>query len=870
MPRVYKTKEGAKKRDKINITKLKSAVYDVVYAEKSIRGTAKNYNISVMTLKRYVRKKRDALAAGSSSPEYEPNYRQSQIFSKKEEEDLSNYYIRASKMHYGLTPKAARELAYEFAVKNNKKIPQNWQDYKIASYEWLHGFMNRHGDLSLRIPEATSLSRATSFNRHNVSQFFSKLKSLYNRYHFEARDVWNVDETGLTTVHKPKKIIASKGLKQVSKVTSAERGELVTVCVAINAAGNHIPPFLIFPRKNWQPRMLDKAPAGSDGAPYPSGWMTVPNFVRFLEHFKKNVRCSKDNQCLVIFDNHESHISVDAINYAKDNGIHLLTIPPHTSQKLQPLDRIVFSVLKTYYNTACDDWMLSNPARTLSIYEIAGCLGRAYPNAMTPRNIIKSFEICGIHPFNSDIFTDDEFLSSFVTDRQKETITHSLEESVSEIPAAASSGNISEIPAESVTHLQEEPVTDASGGEDLAGDDLQQSSSSGRVTPSLLDEANFSCNIANEHNNILVADSIGSTSAAFSCPTFVQLASQSVFESCVPGKESSVTASTTPCRNTPSIFAPFSDGVAVKTAACLMSLTSVQPHGDVTSAQQTSTAILTDFPENDISESASTPVTTTSPRVPLSTVYTTPINQNFRTPSKSPKMCNTPLHSSLSEPSVSKYISPEVIRPYPKAGPRKTITKGRKKGSTKILTDTPEKIAIENESREREQKKMMKLAVSAKRNLDKKKAKKKPKPKKKRSNIYESSSEDEEFVVPPSPESDFCMSDLDDENEESENECVDEDNIYEGDWVVVNLVSEKKMLHRYVGQITNESLASYDVKFAKKVTDTKFKWPEKPDISIIGKYQVVKKISPPIFKSSSKRVGPFQFSKSLRKFNIDK
>lgn len=80
------------------------------------------------------------------------------------------------------------------------------------------------------------------------------------------------------------------------------------------------------------------------------------------------------------------------------------------------------------------------------------------------------------------------------------------------------------------------------------------------------------------------------------------------------------------------------------------------------------------------------------------------------------------------------------------------------------------------------------------------------------------------------------MSDLNNEDEVSEDEKTgDEENICEGDWVIVNFVSDKNVLHRYVGQITNESLASYDVKFAKKVTDSKFKWPDKPDISEIGK-----------------------------------
>lgn len=79
-------------------------------------------------------------------------------------------------------------------------------------------------------------------------------------------------------VQRTQKVIALRGTKQVGQVTSAERGTLVTVCCGINALGNSIPPFFIFPRVNFKTYMLNEAPVGSDGAAHPSGWMTSPNF----------------------------------------------------------------------------------------------------------------------------------------------------------------------------------------------------------------------------------------------------------------------------------------------------------------------------------------------------------------------------------------------------------------------------------------------------------------------------------------------------------------------------------------------------------------------------------------------------------------
>ncbi|XP_072389296.1 uncharacterized protein [Diabrotica undecimpunctata] len=387
MPRQYKRREEAKKRTPVDSQKLKEAVLDVINNGTSLKGTASRYQINVMTLKRYVRRQRSE----NVEITYYPDYKKAQIFTNAEENMFKDYLDVASKLHHGLTTKQAKELAYEFAVRNNKKIPASWNKHKQASYDWLYGFLKRMKTLSLRSPEATSLTRGTSFNRNNVSKFFINLKT----------------------------VLESKGAKQVGKITSGERGPTVTLCGAIKAIGNHIPPFLVFPRKLWQDRMIDHSPPGTTGVVYESGWMTASNFVKFLEHFQKHVKATTDNKSLIIMDNHDSHVSLEAITYAKAHRIVLLTIPPHTSHKLQALDTSVFGPLKSFYNTACDDWMVAHPGRTITIYEVGGCLAYAFPLAFTPRNIESGFRVTGtIWPFNSNIFTDEDFMSAYVTDRE--------------------------------------------------------------------------------------------------------------------------------------------------------------------------------------------------------------------------------------------------------------------------------------------------------------------------------------------------------------------------------------------------------------------------------------------------------------------
>ena len=88
------------------------------------------------------------------------------------------------------------------------------------------------------------------------------------------------------------------------------------------------------------------APAGSLGLANPSGWMKQDIFPQVLKHFIDNMTVSKDQPGVLIMDNHNSHITLEGVELAKNHGLDLLTLPPHCSHKLQPLGVDVWNFLK--------------------------------------------------------------------------------------------------------------------------------------------------------------------------------------------------------------------------------------------------------------------------------------------------------------------------------------------------------------------------------------------------------------------------------------------------------------------------------------------------------------------------------------------
>ncbi|KAJ8951749.1 hypothetical protein NQ318_012600 [Aromia moschata] len=150
-----------------------------------------------------------------------------------------------------------------------------------------------------------------------------------------------------------------------------ERGTLVTTCCIVNATGQYLPPAMVFPRTHFTDHMPKGAPPGTLGLVTPSGWMNAELFM------------------------HVMHL-------AKASGVTILTLPPHSSNKLQPLDVGVFKAFSTAYNAAIDSWMVQ-----VNRYQFMRSLNVS----------------CGIYPYDANVFSDLDFLPSDVTDRPNPTDT---------------------------------------------------------------------------------------------------------------------------------------------------------------------------------------------------------------------------------------------------------------------------------------------------------------------------------------------------------------------------------------------------------------------------------------------------------------
>ena len=331
-------------------------------------------------------------------------------FSFEQEEKLVDYACNRASMGIGFGRRQLLSYAGKFAAKHKVQFKHG-----IPSKQWWGGLKKRHARVTLRQPEGTAAIRHQCMERTKVDKYFSALKAVLDEHnlHVKPTSIWNMDETGLQLDHKPPKVIATKGTRHLHSRTSGNR-EMITVIGVVNAVGGALPPHVIIKgktRRSLNSFQTHDAPDGTTWSWSDNGWTKQGiALLWFTKSFLPSI--GSDRPQVLILDGHNSHNFLELLDIAVDNNIHIVELPAHTSNWLQPCDRSVFGPFKTAYRKACDDLMSTFPGSLVSRATFCGLLNKAWADAVTSTNIISGFRACGIHPYNPGAVPQEAYIPS--------------------------------------------------------------------------------------------------------------------------------------------------------------------------------------------------------------------------------------------------------------------------------------------------------------------------------------------------------------------------------------------------------------------------------------------------------------------------
>ena len=304
--------------------------------------------------------------------------------------------------------------------------------------DWYENFMKRwRNELSLRKPELLTLNRALACNKPVVDAWFTLLSNKLTQLGLTDKpsQIFNCDESGLSTNPGMSKIITKRAFKKPVQVIPGSGKEQFTI-LALASATQHYPPFVVFAGKNLYDVWMAGGPDGALYGTSENGWMDTNLFTNW---FKQGfLKWTKDlpRPLLLVFDGHISHISLEVVNIAMQNQVYLLCLPPHCLRLLQPLDVGVFKPLKDEWKKIIKQWYKDSRMKHIEKSQFTKLLRKLYA-CLKPQLAV--FAKCGIYPFDPTVIANDKLAPAETFDKELEFCGPN-HDSAKSLPITVSSG----------------------------------------------------------------------------------------------------------------------------------------------------------------------------------------------------------------------------------------------------------------------------------------------------------------------------------------------------------------------------------------------------------------------------------------------
>jgi hypothetical protein len=148
-------------------------------------------------------------------------------------------------------------------------------------------------------------------------------------------------------------------------------------------------------------------------------WITKATFAAYIQFFVQVLKPTADRPALLLVDNHVSRFNADMMEFARVNHVIMFSLPPNSTDKVQPLDVSCHRPFKAYLSAEIERLPADFVLKPWNIVEIAS---PAWSKAMSPANIRSGFESTGIAPFDRTAIPDSELApaEAFVADAARE------------------------------------------------------------------------------------------------------------------------------------------------------------------------------------------------------------------------------------------------------------------------------------------------------------------------------------------------------------------------------------------------------------------------------------------------------------------
>ncbi|KAJ8917899.1 hypothetical protein NQ315_002591 [Exocentrus adspersus] len=293
---------------------------------------------------------------------------------------------------------------------------------------WYNRFLERH-KLAERTSEAVTQSSAC-LSADDLKKWFVEIRHYLEEKGCDeilkfSNRIFNGDETCFLLGPKETKVLAPKGTKNVYEVDRAVAKSNLTVMFTFSAAGDTIPPMIIYPYKRLPKPIFDSVPKEWGIGLSDNGWMKSEVFFEYISLVLHPYLLKKNIQFPIILfvDGHKTHLTFQLSKLCIKLNIILIALYPNATRILQPADVGVFKPVKNMWKRAVLEWRRLNPDEQLTKEKFAPILKIVVDN-IKPSCIINGFRATGLYPFNFDAIDASKCLGKRKTSDANDRLTN--------------------------------------------------------------------------------------------------------------------------------------------------------------------------------------------------------------------------------------------------------------------------------------------------------------------------------------------------------------------------------------------------------------------------------------------------------------
>lgn len=362
----------------------------------SARKAARIYNVAPSTVTRRLNHSVQPAAAIHQSR---------QRLSPAEEQLVVQKAIQYYESGIPLGVRHLHQFANEILIRKDPDAPdigQNWHRKLLARNPSIREVFSRLERVRVRVPapvRAPAVPRKDSFE-----EFFELYSELRKTHGIVSTDVYHMDEKGfLMGPIQRSHVLISVQQKQAYLRLDGGR-EWVSVLECISTDGEALPAWMIFKDVNQQFSWFQCVSTGNSRfATSEKGWTENGLGLNWLtEHFHPFTEKRRHGEYrMLIVDGHETHCTLDFVDFCVNNKIILLVLPRNNTHLVQPLEMAIFQPTAKAYSTLLDDHKRFCGPR-LNKEDLIRYYQLARKEAVKSINIMSGWKKTGLFPFNPD------------------------------------------------------------------------------------------------------------------------------------------------------------------------------------------------------------------------------------------------------------------------------------------------------------------------------------------------------------------------------------------------------------------------------------------------------------------------------------